>query len=83
MATEEAILKNRPDQKWEKMLPDLGKDSPVFTILRVDPQTIATTLMIDSPATRHPPPRHSPPRHSAATPSSRHAGPLVSRADAK
>ena len=39
--TDETILKNKRDQKWEKMLPELGKDSPLFTILRVDPQTNA------------------------------------------
>ena len=48
--TDETILKNRPDQKWEMMLPDLGNDSPVFTVLRVDPRTGATTLMIDFPS---------------------------------
>ena len=42
MVTDETILKNRPDQNWEMMLPDLGKDSPVFTVLRVDPRTSAT-----------------------------------------
>ena len=50
MMTDEAILKNRPDQSWEMMLPDLGKDSPIFTVLRVDPRTGATTLMIDFPS---------------------------------
>ena len=51
--TDEAILKNKPDHQWEKMLPELGKDSPLFTILRVDPQTDATTLMIDFPTALH------------------------------
>jgi hypothetical protein len=51
--TDETILKNRPDHKWEMMLPELGKDSPLFTILRVDPQTNATTLMIDFPTALH------------------------------
>jgi hypothetical protein len=48
-----AILRNKPDQKWEMMLPELGKDSPVYTILRVDPVTDATTLMIDFPTALH------------------------------
>ena len=51
--TDKAILKNRPDHQWEEMLPELGKDSPLFTILRVDPQTGATTLMIDFPTALH------------------------------
>ena len=29
------------------MLPELGKDSPIYSILRVDPQTDATTLFIE------------------------------------
>ncbi len=43
------VFKNRKDLKWEKMLPDLGDSSPIFTILRVDPKTKATTLMIEFP----------------------------------
>lgn len=35
------------------MLPELGKDSPRFTILRVDPGTSATTLMIEFPSALH------------------------------
>ena len=48
-----AILRNKPDQKWEMMLPELGRDSPLYTILRVDPVTEATTLMIDFPTALH------------------------------
>ena len=51
--TDETSLKNRSDQKWEMMLPDLGKDSPVFTILRVDSRTDATTMKIDFPSALH------------------------------
>jgi len=51
--TDESILKNQPDHKWEMMLPELGKDSPLFTLLRVDPKTNATTLMIDFPTALH------------------------------
>lgn len=47
--TDEIVLKNHADLKWEKMLPDLGEDSPLFSILRVDPKTKATTLMIEFP----------------------------------
>jgi hypothetical protein len=49
----ESVLKNQPDHKWEMMLPELGKDSPLFTLLRVDPQTNATTLMIEFPTALH------------------------------
>ena len=48
-AADQIILKNQSDLKWEKMLPDLGDDSPRFAILRVDPKTKATTLMIEFP----------------------------------
>jgi quercetin dioxygenase-like cupin family protein len=49
----EVILRNEGDMKWELMLPDLGKDSPRFTILRADPETDATTLMIEFPTAIH------------------------------
>jgi hypothetical protein len=32
---------------------ELGKDSPLYTILRVDPATDATSLMIDFPTALH------------------------------
>ena len=38
--TDEAILKNKPDHRWEKMLSELGDNSPIFTILRVNPQVV-------------------------------------------
>ena len=47
--SKEIMLKNPSDLKWEKMLPDLGEDSPLFSILRVDANTKATTLMIEFP----------------------------------
>ena len=43
------------DVKWEVMLPELGKDSPQITILRVDPHTQATQLMIRAPRAIHVP----------------------------
>jgi quercetin dioxygenase-like cupin family protein len=49
IAEEAVLLKNQSDLKWEKMLPELGDSSPVFSILRVDPKTKATTLMIEFP----------------------------------
>jgi hypothetical protein len=26
-----AILRKKPDQKWEMMLPELGRDSPLYS----------------------------------------------------
>lgn len=49
----EIVFKNQADLKWEKMLPDLGADSPLFAILRVDPVSSATTLMIQFPTALH------------------------------
>jgi len=56
--TDESVLRNEPDLKWEKMVPELGKDSPVYSILRVDPHTDATTLFIEFPTAIHIP-RHT------------------------
>lgn len=47
----EIVFKNLPDMSWEMMLPELGESSPLFSILRVDPITEATTLMIQFPKT--------------------------------
>jgi len=52
-AQEEIVLKNKEDLRWERMLPDLGEDSPVFAILRVDSKTNSTTLMIEFPKALH------------------------------
>jgi len=46
---DQIILKNKEDMKWEKMLPELGDSSPLFSILREDKKTKATTLMIRFP----------------------------------
>jgi quercetin dioxygenase-like cupin family protein len=53
MMSDESILRNQPDLKWEKMLPELGTDSPVYSILRLDPKTDATTLLIEFPTAIH------------------------------
>src|ERR1700724_3491197 len=45
------------DLKWEKIVPELGAGSPEITILRVDPKSGATQLMIRSPKNYHVP-RH-------------------------
>jgi mannose-6-phosphate isomerase-like protein (cupin superfamily) len=39
-------FKNLSDLKWDKILPDLGADSPEISILHVDPKTHATSLLI-------------------------------------
>jgi quercetin dioxygenase-like cupin family protein len=57
-AEEEVVMKNRGDMSWERMLPELGADSPLYAILRVDPVSSATTLMIKFPAAMHIP-RHT------------------------
>ncbi len=46
-ATSDApIFKNLSDLKWDKILPDLGENSPEICFLRVDPKTHATSLLI-------------------------------------
>lgn len=37
------------DLKWQAIVPELGSDSPQIAILRVDPQTKATQLLIRTP----------------------------------
>ena len=56
--TETSVLKNKEDLKWEKMLPELGKDSPVYAVLRIDLQTNETTIVIEFPTAMHIP-RHT------------------------
>ena len=41
------------DVKWNKILPDLGENSPEICILRVDPKTQATQLLIRTPKAIH------------------------------
>jgi len=45
------------DIKWQKIVPELGDKSAEIAILRVDPVTNATQLMIRVPKTTHVP-RH-------------------------
>ena len=45
------------DLKWEKIVPEFGEDSPEIVILRVDPKTQATSLMIRNKTKFHVP-RH-------------------------
>ena len=51
--TPQAIFKNYPDFKWDKILPDLGDNSPEICILHIDPKTQATKLMIRTPKGIH------------------------------
>ncbi|HEY7193756.1 MAG TPA: cupin domain-containing protein [Gemmatimonadales bacterium] len=51
-AGQEAPYANR---QWQTMVPELGADSPQISILRVDPQTQATQLLIRIPKQMHVP----------------------------
>src|SRR3989440_11859760 len=46
-------FKNLSDLKWDKILPDLGADSPEISILHIDPKTHATSLLIRTPKAIH------------------------------
>ena len=48
-----AMSVNLQDAKWDKILPDLGQASPEIAILRVDPKTQATQLLIRTPKGVH------------------------------
>ena len=39
--------------KWDKILPELGVNSPEISVLHVDPRTQATKLMIRTPKAIH------------------------------
>jgi hypothetical protein len=52
-AVNAAEFKNLSDLKWDKILPDLGADSPEISILHVDPKTHATSLLIRTPKAIH------------------------------
>jgi hypothetical protein len=56
--SDESVLRNKPDLRWQRMLPELGEDSPLYSILRVDPNADATTLLIEFPTAIHIP-KHS------------------------
>jgi quercetin dioxygenase-like cupin family protein len=43
------------DLMWQAMVPELGDDSPQISILRVDPKTNATQLLIRTPKRMHVP----------------------------
>ena len=46
-------FKNLSDLKWDKILPDLGADSPEICVLHVDRKTHATSLLIRTPKAIH------------------------------
>ena len=43
------------DLKWQAIVPEMGKDSPEISVLRVDPKTQATQLLIRIPTAMHVP----------------------------
>src|SRR5438270_4156396 len=58
IASQEAAVKapefkNLSDLKWDKILPDLGANSPEISVLHVDPKTHATSLLIRTPKAIH------------------------------
>jgi mannose-6-phosphate isomerase-like protein (cupin superfamily) len=52
-ASDQPMFEKYDELKWDKILPDLGDDSPEISILRVDPQTQATQLLIRTPKKIH------------------------------
>jgi mannose-6-phosphate isomerase-like protein (cupin superfamily) len=53
VSADAAIFKNVSDLKWDKILPDLGENSPEISVLHVDPKTQATQLLIRTPKAIH------------------------------
>ena len=47
------LMMHLKSMKWDPIVPALGKGSPTITILRVDPRTHATQLMIHVPKSFH------------------------------
>lgn len=50
-----AMSADYKELKWQTMFPDLGSDSPQISVLRVDPKTQATQLLIRIPKQLHVP----------------------------
>jgi quercetin dioxygenase-like cupin family protein len=50
---EQPIFSDYKDLKWNKILPDLGDNSPEICLLHVDPKTKAMKLMIRTPKAIH------------------------------
>jgi len=53
LAPAQPMFQKLQDVKWAKILPDLGEMSPEIAILRVDPKTQATQLLIRTPKAIH------------------------------
>ena len=51
--TNQPVFLDLKDAKWDKILPALGESSPEIAILRVDPKTQATQLLIRTPKGIH------------------------------
>ena len=51
----QAMSTRYDELKWSTMIPELGKDSPQISILRVDPKTNVTQLLIRTPRKMHVP----------------------------
>src|SRR5712691_4846901 len=51
----QAMSARYEDLMWQTMVLDLGNDSPQISILRVDPKTNATQLLIRTPKKMHVP----------------------------
>lgn len=49
----QAMSASYEDLKWQTIVPELGTDSPQISILRVDPRTNATQLLIRTPKKMH------------------------------
>jgi quercetin dioxygenase-like cupin family protein len=49
----QAMSARYEDLMWQTMVPELGDDSPQISILRVDPKTNATQLLIRTPTKMH------------------------------
>ena len=54
-APTQSVSAGYDDLKWEAIVPELGADSPQVSILRVDPKTQATQLLIKMPKRMHVP----------------------------
>ena len=54
-ASQPAMGLRYEDLKWQPIVPELGADSPQVSILRVDPKTQATQLLIRMPKAMHVP----------------------------
>ena len=52
-ASNDPIFQKLTDAKWNKILPDLGDNSPEICVLRIDPTTHATQLLIRTPKAIH------------------------------